>query len=512
MTIDWRNAPWYASLNGRDELENRRHEAALANLEEHETNGKPFVLYLRKFGIRQLYGDENDPYGRAHPEGFTLDDNLHRWTQWRGVGFVKVHDLGISMDAAIDGTRIPALFLNDAWLDAVVAMISRAELIVSECQFLSAGVQAELQACIDLGRIDRTVLVLPSPPFDFIGNEPIVQRFARTIHIHELDPAPVASAVFTDLIERIGRIAKLEPTRRRSLIQNRELDAVAPVTFRGVATGLFKIARDYARTQNVGATYFAGSRAIMAAEAEFGLPGALVALMELADLSRQAGSIELAITMLDDTHRKIVAEGARLAKADAERFVIAERGRRMTWLSSIFELLSKEGKTEELWRWAVSQAGAALERRDFLVVAQCHSAMAVAMAQVGNYEQAKEHANDAIRFAQSANDRYQEGFATVYLGHAFYGLGQVQEAAAAYRNALAVLPKDKVGQIHALALSSMAAVAEELGQPAAALALYRSTLEVASGVGLRSVAEDAEAAITRLSAIPPHAGDSDQTG
>ena len=91
-------------------------------------------------------------------------------------------------------------------------------MIVSECEGLSPGVVDELQACVELGKADRTVLILPSPPFEFVGNEKDVQGFPRAMHQHELDPKyPARSVVFRDLIGRIARIAKLDPKERHTI-------------------------------------------------------------------------------------------------------------------------------------------------------------------------------------------------------------------------------------------------------------------------------------------------------
>jgi hypothetical protein len=177
-----------------------------------------------------------------------MEVHLHRWLRKRGAGVLRVQDATSEASSLVDRAfdkEVPALLLdNSLWLSAVKVLIQRSQLIVSECEGLSPGVVDELQACVELGKADRTVLVLPSPPFEFVGNEKDVQGFPRAMHQHELDPKyPARSVVFRDLIGRIARIAKLDPKERVRLTRSGELDKTIPVTFRGVASGLFRNVR-----------------------------------------------------------------------------------------------------------------------------------------------------------------------------------------------------------------------------------------------------------------------------
>jgi hypothetical protein len=241
------------------------------------------------------------------------------------------------------------------------------------------------------------VLILPSPPHKFVGNEKDVQGFPRAMHQLELDPkCPARSVVFRDLICRMGRIAKLDPADRVRLTRSGELDKAMPISFRGVATGLFRIAAQYAREKNVGATYFAGSRAAEVAQAGCRIQQHMQYLLRLGDLCDEAGNTKLALTMLDDVTKAMESNGDELSAKSKEQVLAASRRRRIKWLGFLFESLMTPEHAQELWTLAKSQGGYAIGRRDRKVTAQCFSWMAVAAVLGGEYELAKEHAHDAL--------------------------------------------------------------------------------------------------------------------
>ena len=135
-----------------------------------------------------------------------------------------------------------------------------------------------------------------------------------------------------------------------------------------------------------------------------------------------------------------------------------------------------------MWRLANAQAAYALQRHDDAVLAQCFSWMAVAAVYAGKYELGKDHAQDAIMFAHACRDRFREGFASVYLGHALRQLGETREAAEAYARALKLLPKGQLGRLHAIAMLSMAEVTEKLGMLEPAAEIFASALTMAQGM------------------------------
>jgi tetratricopeptide (TPR) repeat protein len=415
------------------------------------------------------------------------------------VGVIKIEDTSLP---DVLGGRVPALVLDqDKWFSVVERLIACAELIVSECQALNPGVLAELKACIDLGRVDRTVLVLPSPPQEFGGKPEDIEPFPRATYQHDLNWESAAkSVVFRDLVARIGRIAAMDPAKRVRLIRQGRLDEAEPVTFRGVPTGLLRLAGAYARKKNVNATYLVGARAALAAQFAHGLGRSLQYLLRVADLSVEAGGTIIGIIVLENISKAISANDAELGAAAVMRLGAAVRRRRIKWLAMLFDPLLEEGKAEELWRLANSQAAYALQRRDEAVLAQCLSWMAVAAISAGKYELGRDNAQDAIMFAHRCRDRFREGFASVYLGHALRQQSETREAAKAYGRALKLLPRDKLGRIHAVAMLSMAEVAEELGMPEHAVEIFASALTMAQGMEFPDIEAAASDGLRRLKA------------
>src|SRR5262249_22497544 len=148
--------------------------------------------------------------------------------------------------------------------EAVNALIASAELIISECQGLTPGVVAELNACANGNKIDQTVLVQPSAPFEFVGNEQSAINFPRAIQQIDMDLAcPARTFVFADLVERMATIAGMVPEERVRLIRDNRLHEAAPVTYRGVPEGMWQRARHYADRKSVGGAYFFGSKAVL---------------------------------------------------------------------------------------------------------------------------------------------------------------------------------------------------------------------------------------------------------
>ena len=261
--IEWRSSPWLAPQHAQSQDQLALHEAALDVLDEFNTRGTPFALYLRAFAVRQLYCHASD--GGDGGDGILLDVHFARHLRQIGANIVRVQDTSMPDVLA---TETPGLLLHHGtWLAAVEQLIGAAQLIISECQFMSPGVVSELRACAEM-RIDQTVLVTPSTPFEFVGNEDLSQLFPRMIQQFDLDLAcPARTFVFEDLIERMAKIATLDIAERLQLIRYGRLDGTIPVTYRGVVEGQLDLARRYAQEQSAGATYFAGSHAIIAARA-----------------------------------------------------------------------------------------------------------------------------------------------------------------------------------------------------------------------------------------------------
>ena len=494
--MKWRGSPWLAEPGERSDAQRALHEAALALLDEHEATGRPYALYLRTFAFRQLYCHRLDASGQPIDDlsAVTLDEHLRQWLGRRGVGILRVQDVDPVFGEIFDSGTPALLLRSETWLDAVESLIGGAELIVSECQALTPGVITELQKIPQLHRADRTVLVLPSPPIEFVGNERDVYEFGRGIHQHELDQLrPARSAVFRDLIARAATIARVAPEERLSLIRERRLDQRFPVPYRTAAAAALRLANLYAAEKNVGATSFAGTRAVKIVERGGGELEAVSWRLRLSDLCAAAGNDELALVELDEANAVITKHAEPADARTTGRLTAAARRRRRAVLSAIFQRILETRDFANLWRWANSQGASALGRQDLPVFAQCMSWMAAAAVGGHRYEQAKDHATDAIGLARQSHDRPLEGFAQVYLAHAWRGLGQFEAAARAYNDALQLLPKQPSG-IGVVALLGMADVSKQLAvAPDAVATLYQSALEAAQTLGLESLAEAAKA-------------------
>jgi len=297
--------------------------------------------------------------------------------------------------------------------------------------------------------------------------------------------------VMRDLIARITRIARMDREKRIQLIRAGTLDAAFPVTFRGVAPGLFRIAKGYAAEGNAMATYAAGARSVLAEAAARGMERSLPLRLRFANLCGEAGDPRLALVQLNESEQLLSEPSAGLRAAILRM--------RMKWLAVEFERLMQARETEKLWTLAKSQAGYALERADLRVMAQCISWMSVAALQAGNYELGKEMARDAIPIARKTRDRFREAFAHFYLGHAERELGNIAEASTAYFAALRLMPHRKFRPLHAGLMLCCAEVSEQLDAPRGpVLQLYRAAFDLADGLGEADPRQAAEDGIARL--------------
>jgi tetratricopeptide (TPR) repeat protein len=485
QTIDWRGADWYLPARAANDRQRASHDAAVGVLEEHEATGKPFALSLRFFKMRQLL--EYPDGGRGQILALDLRDRLRT----RGASLIRVQDTD-DAGRVIDemSHEVPSLLLDDArWFEVVTALIRRAEMIVAEVPGLGMGLSAELKACVDLGRVDRTVLVVASSPdIEYAGNEAAVQPFYRMMLTQELDgESPSRSLVFRDLLARIGRISRLSAAERVSALRQGTFDQLAPIAPRGLAAGLMRVAEQYAHLQAAGGTFSAGMRAAKAAAAASSPVHAVRCLMRTADLCEAAGHAMLALTVLDDAEKARRDLGTSVGTAVQGRLGASIQRRYHLLLGRLFETMMKDGQAEELWRLARSRASHAIEHQTPAIMAQCFGWMAAAAVSGGRYDLAREHANDAIMVARSCRHRFYEGFASVYLGHAERRSGRLEDAARAYAAAIELLGGRKPPNILAVAMLSMAQVGEQLGQHASALQLYTSAREMAGAMKLADI-------------------------
>ena len=127
--------------------------------------------------------------------------------------------------------------------------------------------------------------------------------------------------------------------------------------------------------------------------------------------------------------------------------------------------------------------------------------MAVAAVLAGHYKLAIDHANDAIASARQVRDTYRESFASFYLGKAYRGCGDTNDAAAAFSRAIELCPADSRKGFLALALLSLGEVQEQLGDRERALRNYRSARDIAPRQGRADLEVAATEQIASLTAV-----------
>jgi tetratricopeptide (TPR) repeat protein len=494
--VDWRASSWLAPDSALKPGERERQEAALRVLDDYSTKGTPFALFLRTFRVRQLYCHASE--GGDGGEGILLDVHFTRELHRIGAHVLRVRDTDQAMENAIP-TETPTLALdNSTWLDAVKRLIDSAELVISECQFLTPGVVDELRACAAT-KLDQTILVTPSAPFEFAGNDELAQLFPRMIQQFDLDLAcPVRTYVVRDLVERIGDIARMDMADRLALRRDGRLRELIPVSYRGVVEGALQLAQRYAAEKNPGATYFAGSRAIISARQARGQAGSLETQLTVSKLCQDAGDSRLALVLVDEVERGIGEAGSTLSDEPRDRLESAVKQRRSESLSTLFDSVLDSEKPEELWRLANSQAGYAVQRGDSGALAQCLSWMAVAAVLREQYELAIELTEDAIGLAHESGDSFREAFAWVYRGNALRALNRLDEAAKALATAIQTFPPGTYGRIHAVTMISLAEVSEQLGMNEYARDLYQSASDMAIPMGQSDIEAAARRGMDRL--------------
>jgi hypothetical protein len=221
-----------------DDLANRalkRHQAALQILRENDAERVPFVLYLRKFDIHILHGPTE--LDRELGEVAVQNDLP------AGCRLITVQQepKGEQIRSSLSD-KVAALVLEGTkdWKGLVEALISRAELIISEFQFLSEGVRWELETCRALGKHHQTVLILPpaNSQFSCLDHLSPLDQFPRVIWANQLFNERISeNFVAQDLFVRIAAIAGLSLDERRKIYTDDEMRRKFRVTYEGVLEG-----------------------------------------------------------------------------------------------------------------------------------------------------------------------------------------------------------------------------------------------------------------------------------
>lgn len=214
--------------------------AARQVLRDYADRGTPFALFLRTFSVSSYRGPAE--FGQRLLE-YSIRDALPP-----GVELLTVQDReGLSK---IRGA--PGLVLADSeWQNVVTELIGSADLIVSECIYLTQGVRFELEAAYAAGRWDRTVVLLPSLHglHGTLDSDPLIQLFPRCVWQDSLDRAlPAQLPEFTDLMERLRAIAGLSEDARRQRMDR--AGAIPPDT-----VNLIPLAESYESTADMSWTF-----------------------------------------------------------------------------------------------------------------------------------------------------------------------------------------------------------------------------------------------------------------
>ena len=460
----------------------------MACLEAYNVEGTPFAVQLRTFERPQVYGAKRDGSG-----GVLLEDDLYRWSQQRGTNFIRVHGV-----AGVPGVGPAIVIDGPGWQEAAEAVIGAAELVVSECQYFTRGVIAELQACITTGRADRSVLLVPPRTMGIAGDTQPTDAFIRVAHADDLVTRPSEEAIFQDLLDRIARITAMRPRERLAHLEKGTFDDAVPISFAGVAAGFLGIAQMRARHRDADGAFFAADRAARAADKAYSLEESLDFQLGLAGLIGNSVNLGVALELLDRAEGVFAARRSELASEGAQRLRTSFTEQRIDWLSTAFETLLNEHKIEALARTARTQAEHATRLQNPRVTAQCLSWLAVAEVAAGNYPEALRQAHEAILIAHPIGDRFRVGFASFYAGNAHRAMGNPREAFEAYREALEALPQDRGGRIYAALMLSTAEMAEQLTSGPAVVQLYESARQLAQAMQEPDLLDAAEAGLQRV--------------
>jgi hypothetical protein len=220
-----------------------RHQAALDVIRRRETDGVPFILYLRDFmrGERTLHRQ----YRQSDP--FTIDNNLMAQVSPHiGIVFIQSEAEEKAWADRPDhehAPKGPSLRLTgETWKGQAERLIELADVIFVDATILGPGTRFELDCCLIKNKLDHTVVVLRPPNFmrwqqdeahaQEDDADELVQRFPRVVWSDDLYKQIGNNPVFKDLIDRARGIAAM-PREKRMQVRNAG-PAALPVTYEGV--------------------------------------------------------------------------------------------------------------------------------------------------------------------------------------------------------------------------------------------------------------------------------------
>jgi len=420
----------------------RSHAKALAILDEHYQTGRPFALYFRTFSVKELVGDDGQGYGTA-----SLQNSLLEALGQAGFALVMVQDPSEKLDVLSypEGSELhpfaadtPAIRLaNDRWTEGVAELILRAELVISELLDASGGGARELEICKEIGRADRTVVVLRETfgdhPFSHLDDDEVIRSLFRVVHLDELDLKELLRTfVWHDLVDRLRAIAALPDAERLALIATGKMDTQIPISFAGVAEGFERSAQTYRRAgHHLGAVlaYTTASRVARRA----GHPARAVdyALAAAWDCERGVGHERTAATLA-------LAEEL-MAQAEASAMDAAElRDARTKLAVHRASLMLETGREEEGRGLLLDALNAARGVDDHLSASRLLERLTREAWERRSPVEAMNRAQETLREARAAGDKVAIATGLTLVGQCFSHLREPKLAADSFNEALAL--------------------------------------------------------------------------
>lgn len=216
-------------------IRKKLHEDAVKAIDDYINEGKPFILYLRKYDIIFHHGkNEIDRY---------LTDNYISNNLPKGINLISVQDRNeiTNIKGTIFYRNVPSFNLShNEWEDVVDELIMEADIIICECPLLTPGVKYELTSCLKHKKYNQTVLILPPPNeiFKTIDDDKLIQNFPRCFWYDEFSTINlIDSFVIRDLLERTKEIAQLSKEERLQLLPAARRLLRYPITYKGVVVG-----------------------------------------------------------------------------------------------------------------------------------------------------------------------------------------------------------------------------------------------------------------------------------
>jgi len=506
------HASWvsaFAALEGLPEPERRLHDLGVGVVDRFERDGSPFALLLRTWMVRQLFG-ESDLSGRFWFENHVFDELAHI-----GVGTVQVREpdspfpnvdaegepvAGADADPAIDPepvleftVRTPSLSLNERWFEAVTRLVERAELIAMYLPVATPGVVDELEAIVESGRADRTVVLYStSYAVEPLPEVPLLPNFERIARIDELDHRrPIASFVFEDLVERLRSLARIPPARRLRLLRKGDLDRTYPVTWTGVSRGFEAAATAHrGRGDN---------------------ESAATALDRAARVAMMRGDVDTAVrqrkeqaTVLRELNRLDAAEEVVATQAAALDHVTVRDQSHLAFLNAEMTIARAQitvarGNAVEGKQMLEAEHSRCELRGDTRAQAALLVALAWITRNEGDVFAALDAAHRAVALARAAGAALELARAQLVLGVLWYDVREPPAAADALSQAANVLPQGVEGDL-CLILVKLGDIAAASGRAQEARRAFAAAWKLADELGSRA---QAVAAGRRLADLVP---------